>query len=46
MNSQDFIYERTFGSLFILLPDNENYDPYSIEKMNKDLSFLMIFMIL
>ena len=32
MNSQDFIYERTLGSLFILLPDNDNYDPYPIEK--------------
>ena len=32
MNSQDFIYERTLGSLFILLPDNEDYDPYPIEK--------------
>ena len=32
MNSQDFIYERTLGSLFILLPDNDNYDPYPIEQ--------------
>ena len=31
MNSQDFIYERTLGTLFIILPEISNYDKSAIE---------------